>query len=163
VGEAPSAMLFGLVVFGLSSIAAFSVLAILQTAGLGDQLHDLRGLAHRSPAAAVPLAFAMATLAGAPPLGGFLARLFIVISAFDSNYGWLAVVALAAAVITAVPLLRAVASMWAETGDEQPFTTYATPRLGRMVSAFCCLGAFYITVLAQPILLLARGGAGPVH
>jgi NADH-quinone oxidoreductase subunit N len=159
---APTATLFGLAVFGLTSIAAFAVLAMLQTAGLGDRLADLRGLGHRSPGAAVLLAFALATLAGVPPLGGFVARLLIVVSAFDAGYGWLAVVALAAAVLTALPLIRVIAAMWAERGDEQPFTLLATPRLGRMVATFCCLGAFYVTVLAEPILLLARGGAGPV-
>ncbi|MBV8301703.1 MAG: hypothetical protein JOY68_07255 [Candidatus Dormibacteraeota bacterium] len=163
VGEAPSAMLFALLIFGLSSIAAFSVLAMLQAAGLAGTLDDLRGLGRRSPAAAVFLACALLTLAGVPPFGGFVARFIVVISAFDSGYAWVAVIAIATSAITAIPLVRIVAGLWAEQGEEQPFTLFATPRLGRMVAGCCCLGAFYLTVLAQPLLVLARGGAGSVH
>ena len=135
---------------------------MLQTAGLGDSLRDIRGLAHRSPATAVLLAFALATLVGIPPLAGFVARLFVVETAVDAGYGWLAVAALIAIALTALPVVRVVASMYAEVGDEIPFTLTATPRLGRMVATFCCLAAVFLTVLAQPLLLLARGGAGPI-
>ena len=148
--------------FGLSTVAVFAVLAMLQTAGLGDGLADMRGLAHRSPGAALLLAFALATLAGAPPLAGFVARLFIVEAGLGAGYGWLAVVAIVTVVVAAVPLIRLVAGMYAEPGDDVPFTLAATPRLGRMVAAFCCFAALFLTVLAQPLLLLSRAGAGPI-
>jgi len=160
--QGPTAFLFALVIFGLATLATFAMLAMLQTAGLGDSLRDFRGLAHRSPATAVLLAFALATLVGIPPLAGFIARLLIVETAFDAGYGWLAVVGLAAIASTALPVVRVIASMYAEVGDEIPFTLTATPRLGRMVATFCCLAAVFLTVLAQPLLLLARGGAGPI-
>ncbi|HZU76285.1 MAG TPA: proton-conducting transporter membrane subunit, partial [Dehalococcoidia bacterium] len=160
--ESPAALLFAVVVFSLTILAAFGVAAMLQNAGLGDELADVRGLARRSPAAAVFLACALATLAGVPPLAGFVARLFIIIATMDAGLGWLAIILLAATVATGVPLVRVLASMWAEPGDEQPFTLLATPRLGRMAAAFCCLGAFYLTVLAEPLLFVARGAAGTV-
>ena len=160
--QGPTAFLFALVVFGLATLATFAMLAMLQTAGLGDSLRDYRGLAHRSPATAVFLALALATLVGLPPLAGFVARLLIVETGVDAGYGWLAVVALVATALTALPVVRVVASMYAEVGDEVPFTLAATPRLGRMVATFCCLAAVFLTVLAQPLLLLARGGAGPI-
>ncbi|MBV9101021.1 MAG: hypothetical protein JOZ46_05895 [Candidatus Dormibacteraeota bacterium] len=160
--QGSAAFLFALAVFGLGTLATFATVAMVQNAGLRDSVAGFRGLAHRSPGVAVLLSFALATLAGVPPLGGFIARLFIVTSAVDAGYGWLAVVSVAASALAAVPAVRLIAAMYAEPGDELPFTLAATPRLGRMAATFCCLSAFFLTVLAQPLLLLARAGAGPI-
>lgn len=160
--QGPTAFLFALAVFGLGTLAAFATLAMLETAGLPGRIASFRGLAHRSPATAVLLAFALATLAGIPPLAGFVARLLIVTSAIDAGYAWLTLLAIGAAALAAVPAVRLIATMYAEAGDEVPFTLAATPRLGRMAATFCCLSAFFLTVLAQPLLLLARAGAGPI-
>jgi hypothetical protein len=59
-------------------------------------------------------------------------------------------------------VVRLIAAMYAEVGDGIPFTLGATPRLGRMVATFCCIGGAALTVLAQPLLLLAGAGAGPL-
>jgi NADH-quinone oxidoreductase subunit N len=157
-----TAFLFALGIFGVSVLTAFGVVAILQTARLPDTLAGYRGLAHRSPRAALLLIVSLAALIGAPPLAGFLARLFVLEAAVDAGYGWVVVVALAAIVIVAVPVVRLGAAMYAETGEETPFTMGATPLLSRIVTTGCCVAAFLATVLAQPLLMLARGGAGPI-
>ena len=160
--QGATAFLFALGIFGVAVLTAFALLAILQAARLPDAISDYRGLAHRSPRAALLLAIALAALIGAPPLGGFVARLFVLESAVDAGYGWLAVVALAASVAVAIPVVRLIASMFADTGEETPFTMGATPLLSRIITASCCVAAFLATVLAQPLLMLARGGAGPL-
>ena len=101
-------------------------------------------------------------LAGVPPLAGFVARLLIVEASVDAGYGWLAVVSVVATILLAVPVIRLIATMYAETGEEQPFTMTASPRLVRVVVMVCALSAVYFTFLAQPLLMLARGGAGPL-
>ena len=65
--------------------------------------------------------------------------------------------------VTAVPVIRLVAAMYAERGHEAPFNLTATPRLVRITASVCVLGGFYLTFLAQPLLMLARGGAGPLR
>jgi NADH-quinone oxidoreductase subunit N len=166
-GTAPAAgtiaFLFALAVFGLAVLAVFAVLAMFQTAGLGDGREDFRGLGHRSPPSALLFAIALTTLAGAPPLAGFIARLLIVDSAFEAGYGWLVVVALMSMVAIAIPVIRLIGLMYAEGGDEVPFTVTATPRLGRVTAAVCCLGGLYLAFLVQPLLMLARAGAGPLR
>jgi len=160
--QGPTAFLFALAVFGVAVLTAFAVIAILQSARLADTIADYRGLAQRSPRAALLLAIALAALIGTPPLGGFIARLFVLESAVDAGYAWLAVVALAASAVVAVPVVRLIASMYADTGEETRFTMGATPLLSRVTAASCIIAAFLATVLAQPLLMLARGGAGPL-
>ena len=157
------ALLFSLGVFGVAVLATFTMLAILQAARLPDDLTEFRGLGRRSPVAAALLSLALAGLVGAPPVAGFLARVLLLESAIDAGYGWVAAVAVVASVVLAVPVVRLIASMYSDTGHEAPFTMAASPVMTRVVGAACAVAAILATVLAQPLLLLAQGSAGPIH
>ena len=160
--QGTTAFLFALGVFGVSLLATFAALTILQTARLGDAVDDFRGLAHRSPRAALVLAIALAALAGVPPAAGFLGRVFLLESSLDAGYGWLAAAGVAAAIVAAVPVIRLIAGMYAERGEEAPFTMAASPRLTRAVAVALGAAAFLATGVVQPLLLLAHGAAGPL-
>jgi NADH-quinone oxidoreductase subunit N len=70
---------FYLFVYGFMTIGAFAVLIVLQRQGIiGDELDDLNGLYKRSPASAVVLLIFMLSLAGIPPLAGFVGKYFIL-------------------------------------------------------------------------------------
>lgn len=158
-----TAFLFALGVFGISVLGTFTLLSILQTARLPDAIAEFRGLGRRSPAAALMLAISLAALAGAPPAAGFLARILLLEPAIDAGYAWVAAVAAIALAILAVPVIRLVASMYADSGGEAPFTMAASPWMTRIVAGACCASAVFATVLAQPLLLLAQGAARPIH
>ena len=96
-------------------------------------------------------------------MAGFLARLFLVETAVDAGYGWLALLAVVAMIPAAIAAARLITAMYAERGEEAPFTMAASPPLTRVVAGFCCLAGFLATLVAQPLLLLAHGGAGTVH
>ena len=157
------ALLFSLGIFGVAVLATFTMLAILQAARLPDDLEDFRGLGRRSPVAAAFLSLALAGLIGAPPVAGFLARVLLFESAIDAGYAWVAAVGAAASLLLAVPVVRLIASIYADTGGEAPFTMAASPVMTRVVGAACAIAAVLATVLVQPLLLLAQGSAGPIH
>jgi len=70
---------FYLFVYAFMTIGAFAVLIVLQRQGvIGDELDDLNGLYKRSPGAAAVLLIFMLSLAGIPPLGGFVGKYFIL-------------------------------------------------------------------------------------
>lgn len=160
--QGPVAVLFAFAMFSVGLVAVFAVLSMLETAGVGMQFDDLRGLAQRSPPSALLLSVALASVAGLPPLAGFIARLLLFESAVGAGFGWLVIVTLAATVLIAVAVARLVASMYADAGDERPFTVRATPLLSRCVAVACCIGVFLLGVITQPLLALASGGAGPL-
>ena len=161
--QGTTAFLFALGVFGVSVLGTFAMLGILQAARLPDHVGNFRGLGRRSPAAALLLALALVGLIGAPPAAGFLARILLLESTVDAGYGWLAAVAVAAAAALAIPVIRLVASVYADRGEDAPFTMAASPLLTRIVAAGCCAAGVLATVLAQPLLLLAQGASGPIH
>jgi NADH-quinone oxidoreductase subunit N len=156
------AVLLALAVFSIGVLAAFAVLGMLETAGVGMNLADLRGIGQRSPASALLLAVAVASLIGVPPLAGFIGRLLLYESAFAAGFGWLVIVSLLSTALTLVGFGRLVGAMYAEVGDERPFTLGATPRLARTAAVACCLAVFLLGVISQPLLTLASGGAGPL-
>jgi len=158
-----TAFLGSLGVTAIATLAAFGVLSMLQVAGIGDEIDDVRGLAHRSAPAALLLAVAVATLAGVPPLAGFLSRLLLISSAADTHYGWLAVLAVGATLLTLTAAVRFVSTLYAETGDEIPFTLGATPLVSRIIAGAACLAGVGLVVLIQPLLAVATAGAGTLR
>ena len=158
-----TAFLGGLGITAIATLAAFGVLAMLQVAGIGDAIDDVRGLAHRSAPAALLLTVAVGTLAGIPPLAGFLSRVLLISSAADAHYGWLAVVAIAASLLTLIAAVRFVGTLYADAGDEIPFTLGATPVVSRIVAGAACLAGVGLVVLIQPLLAVATAGAGTLR
>ena len=105
----------------------------------------------------------MATLAGVPPLAGFLSRLLLISSAADTHYGWLAVLAIGATLLTLTAAVRFVSTLYSESGDEVPFTLGATPLVSRIVAGAACLAGVGLVVLIQPLLAVATAGAGTLR
>jgi NADH-quinone oxidoreductase subunit N len=158
-----TAFLAGLGITAVATLAAYGVLAMIQRAGIEDATTDVRGLAHRSAPAALFLSVAVATLAGIPPLAGFLSRLLLVTSAADAGYGWLAVIATAATLLTIIAALRFIGVLYADAGDAVPFTLGATPVVSRIVAGAACLAGLVLVVFIQPLLAVATAGAGPLR
>ena len=82
---------FYLFVYGFMTIGAFAVVIVLQRQGLiSDELDDLNGLYRRSPASAVVLLIFMLSLAGIPPLAGFIGKYYILLALIQTGHNWLA-------------------------------------------------------------------------
>ena len=70
-----STVLFYLFVYTLANVAAFSAVIAFSSAAGSDRLEDYAGLARRNPVLALVFTFALLSLAGIPPLGGFVGKL----------------------------------------------------------------------------------------
>ncbi|SEL56971.1 NADH-quinone oxidoreductase subunit N [Nonomuraea pusilla] len=82
-----------LVIYAAMNLGAFAVVMLVSRAAPGNELDDYRGLAFRSPAAGLALAFCLVCLAGLPPgLAGLFAKVFVFRELVGSGTGWLALV-----------------------------------------------------------------------
>ena len=88
-----SALILYVAGYAFTNIGAFTVIAALRDAGVGEEIDDLAGLAKRSPVAAVLLAGFFMSLAGVPLLAGFLGKLLVFKAAIDANLVPLVIVA----------------------------------------------------------------------
>ncbi|MEU6415481.1 NADH-quinone oxidoreductase subunit N [Microbispora sp. NPDC046933] len=82
-----------LVFYAAMNLIAFAVVLLVARLPEGQDLEAYRGLALRSPAAGLSLAFALVCLAGLPPgLAGLFAKIVVFRAVVDGGLGWLAVV-----------------------------------------------------------------------
>ena len=75
------------------NLGAFTVVAQLERLTGSDAIRGLRGLGRRAPFAAVVLTLSLFSLAGIPPLAGFLGKILLLEVGLEGGLTWLVVVA----------------------------------------------------------------------
>ncbi|HEX5789791.1 MAG TPA: NADH-quinone oxidoreductase subunit N [Luteolibacter sp.] len=97
------ASLFYVVVYGLATLGALAVCASVERSRGDDLRTSFTGLVHRSPLQAVALLICLASLAGIPPLAGFVGKFAVFSKALADNdkLVWLVILG---AVMSAVSL-----------------------------------------------------------
>ena len=96
----PGPLIYYAATYGLATVGAFGVIAVVDRAGSCQSLADLAGLYRRSPLLAACLALFVLSLAGIPPLAGFFGKFVVFAAAFKAgglahSSGWLALLAIA--------------------------------------------------------------------
>ncbi len=104
-----AAAMFYAVVYALMSAGAFGVLVMISHQGFeAENLDDLKGLGERDPWIAAMMVLVMFSMAGVPPLVGFMAKLLVLQAVIDIGLIWLALVAVAFSIVGAFYYLRVV-------------------------------------------------------
>ncbi len=107
------AVLFYLVAYVFMNIGAFAVLiAVSRDRKDGESLEDFAGLGATQPLLAAAMAVFMFSLAGIPPLAGFLGKLYVFAAAVEGGWWWLVAVGVLNSVISAYFYLRVVLTMY---------------------------------------------------
>ena len=98
---ATGAVYFYLFAYLIASFAVFGVMTHLAGADDSDQeLDHYTGLAKENPFLAAVLAVGLGSLAGIPPLAGFMGKLFVFIAAFQAGARWVLAIAAVGVVIS---------------------------------------------------------------
>ncbi|HYH28420.1 MAG TPA: NADH-quinone oxidoreductase subunit NuoN [Actinomycetota bacterium] len=82
-------------------------------------LEAFRGLGRRSPVLAAVLSLFLLSLAGIPPTGGFMAKVFVFGAGIEAGQSALVIVAVLASVVAAFFYLRVIVLMYLEEPTEQ--------------------------------------------
>lgn len=151
---ATGAIYFYLFAYLIASFAVFGVMTHVAGADDSDQnLDHYAGLAKESPFLAAVLAIGLGSLAGIPPLAGFMGKLFVFIAAYQSGARWLLAIAAAGVVISIYYyfgwIKAAFFETWTPPADSAPARPARTPvgviaglALGSLALASIVLG-FY--------------------
>ena len=147
---ATGAVWFYLFTYMLASMAAFGVMAYLGlTEDAGQELDTYHRLAKDHPFLGAILAVAVGSLAGIPPLAGFMGKLLLFVAAFQAHlYGLLAV-----AVIGVVLSIFYYFGWIKAAYFESPSMADAQQPV-RSIAAISWVGATTLTVLALATVLL---------
>lgn len=96
---ARAALQYNLVTYGVTSFALYFIMGIIGKDG-PETLPGLRGLSRRSPGLAALLVLCMFSLAGIPPLAGFLGKFMLFSAAAAQGHYLLVAIAVANAVVS---------------------------------------------------------------
>lgn len=152
--EGYSAALFYAVCFALMETVAFGVILALARKGFEcEMIDDLKGLNRRSPWFAGMMAISMFSLAGIPPLWGFIAKVLVLKAAIDGGMLWLAIVAIICSIIGLFYYLRVIWVMYFEQPAEgtEPLQAKPDPLL-RLALSLNALGLIAMIFFSGPLL-----------
>lgn len=127
--DAVRGVIYYLLGYGASNLAAFAVLAHLERGGEEvEDLSDLAGLARTQPGVALAMTLAMISLAGIPCTAGFLGKLWVFRSAMASGDRGLVVIALVTSIMSLFYYLRVVVVMYMREPGQGPGGEVAVAR-----------------------------------
>lgn len=106
------AVAFYLLAYGLMNLLAFAALPAAADDFARDRLDNLRGLFHRAPFSALMLGIAMLSLAGIPPLPGFVAKFLIFRNVISGGHATVAVLGLVGSYLGIYFYLRVIQLMF---------------------------------------------------
>lgn len=87
-----ASVVFYLIVYVVTNLAAFGIVAAFWRISGSDQISDYAALSRRSPKLALIMMVTFLSLAGMPPLGGFVAKFFVFAAAVNAGLVWLAII-----------------------------------------------------------------------
>jgi NADH-quinone oxidoreductase subunit N len=153
VGKA--AILFYLLAYSVTNLAAFGVIALLGSRERGnDELRDYRGLWYSHPALAALMTVALLSLGGLPPTVGFIGKWYIFQAAVGAGYYGLAIIGVLTSVISVFFYLRVVVMMYMSEPDGEPSSARVNT-VGMVALAVSIAAIFYLGILPTPVLNLA--------
>jgi len=99
VGLGIASVVFYLVAYIVTNLAAFGIAMAFERVAGSDEIKDYAGMSRRAPGLAIAMLVAFLSLAGMPPFGGFVAKVFVFAAAVQSGMVWLAVVGILNAIV----------------------------------------------------------------
>ena len=147
--------MFYVVVYVLMNLGTFGMILLLSRAGFeADNLDDFKGLNQRSPWYAAVMLMLMLSMAGAPPMVGFYAKLSVLWAVIDAGYVWLAVIAVLFSLIGAFYYLRIVKLMYFDAPQDQ---SPIAPRAGmHWVLSLNGIAMLLFGILPGPLMTLCE-------
>jgi NADH-quinone oxidoreductase subunit N len=138
-----------LAIYGLMDLGAFAAAVAYADRGGSYFISDYAGMWDRNPGLALLMAGFMFSLAGAPPMAGVWAKIFVFFAAVNAEVYWLAAAVAINAVIAAFYYLAVVKRMFMDRGEITG--TFEVPYLMRAAMGFAALalvvGCFFPALL----------------
>ena len=153
-------ILFYILVYTFMNIGAFTVVILL---GQKDQhrtgIEHYAGLAGRHPLIALAMTIFLLSLAGIPPLAGFMGKFYVLSAAIQAKYYWLAVIGVLNSVVAAYYYLRVVMYMY----FREPAGEMGRPDFSpayTVVIAVSIWALFHMGIFPREFLLIAQKSVG---
>ena len=117
--EGYQSVLVYLTIYIAMNLGTFAIILTLGHDGIGEQINDFKGLAHKRPLLAFLMAMFMFSMAGIPPLAGFIGKLYVFMAAIKAGMFGLAIIGVLFSAVGAFYYLRIVKLMYFDQPDKK--------------------------------------------
>jgi NADH-quinone oxidoreductase subunit N len=162
-----TSVIFYILVYSLASLGAFGVVAVLtDTLGRDAEISDFNGCWTKTPGLAVAFLVFVLSLAGIPPLAGFLGKFYLFYAAIEAapeaaswhdGFYWLVAFALIMSVVSLYYYLRVLKAFLVAPSDDGKAASIAPIKIGWAAGVTLCLLAIAVLALGlwpEPLLNL---------
>lgn len=150
------AVLFYLFAYLFMNFGAFAVLeALVARDGEHEEMTDLDGLGFRHPILGALMTIFMLSLAGFPPLVGFIGKFFLFSAGVAAGWTWLVVIAVLTSVLSVYYYLRVVYHVWTPVVGDRP-----VPSRAGSTAAAAAAAVLAVALGVYPTVLFAAGTLG---
>ena len=162
-----TSVIFYILVYSLASLGAFGVVALLtDTLGRDAEINDFNGCWKTTPGLAAAFLVFVLSLAGIPPLAGFLGKFYLFFAAIEAapeaaswhdGFYWLVAFALIMSVVSLYYYLRVLKAFLVAPSDDGKAASIAPIKIGWAAGVTLCLLAIAVLALGlwpEPLLNL---------
>lgn len=144
------AILVYLVAYLFMNLGAFACVSAVHRETGSESLEAFRGLSARAPALAAALAIFLLSLAGMPPLVGFIGKFLLFGAAIEANLVWLAVGGILNSAIALYYYVNIIRLMYLQRPAQQGLWRPAWPL--RLAVGVCAAATLWLGVFPSPLL-----------
>lgn len=146
-----AALLLHSLLYVFGNIGAFGVVTVVGKAIGSDKIEDYSGLWKKAPFMAAVLFLSMISLAGLPPLAGFIGKFYLFIAVIEQGYLWLAFVGVGVTMISVYYYLIVVRAMYLGKPTGTP-TRISIPNGAKITLSICLLVIIVFGVYPAPLV-----------
>lgn len=144
--ESVPAMLYYMLVYVFTNMAVFAVIIFYSDTTGRERIDEYRGLSRTNPLVALVMMLGLFSLAGIPPLSGFVGKFFLFSIAAQADMHWLVAVAALNSTVSLYYYLRIVRAMYIEPPYDNA-SPLQVPPISRVTFALTTIGVIALGVL----------------
>lgn len=138
-----STIIYFMLIYGLSNLAVFGVLSIVNNATGKESMDDLNGFYHTNPGLSLIMLVSLFSLAGIPPVAGFFGKFFLFTAAASTGMYILVFIAVLNATISLYYYLLVVKAMFINK-SESPIKPLSSTFYEKAAMTLCLVGILAI-------------------
>ena len=155
-----SSILYYLLAYAFMNIGAFAIVILLGRKGEENTLiSDYAGIGFKYPLLAASMTIFMLSMAGIPPLAGFMGKFYIFSAAVKAKLYWLAIIGVLNSALSVYYYLRVTVVMYFREA-ERDMTGLAFSPAGVIGVIIAVAGVLYLGIFPSSVLALARASIG---
>ena len=151
-----ASILFYLLVYTFMNIGAFAVVILLgRQEAPNTGIESYAGLATRHPMIALAMSVFLLSLAGVPPLAGFMGKFYVLSDAIKAGYYWLAIIGVLNSVVAVYYYLRVIMYMYFKEPEGEIGKMDLSPAYA-VVIVISIWALIHMGIFPRSFLLIAR-------